>query len=57
MGNAIYYLPGRGGEITTGLGQRFIARDYDRKVAEIPICIAVQNGYTKLEMLISEAVG
>jgi hypothetical protein len=57
MSNTVYCLPGRGGEITTGLGQHFIARDFDRKVAEIQVCIAVLNGYNTLDILVSEAVG
>ena len=57
MNDTVYYLPGRGGEITIGQGQRIIARDFDRKVAEIQVCIAVLNGYTTLDMLVSEAVG
>ena len=28
MGNTVYYLPGRGGEITTGLGQGLLNREW-----------------------------
>lgn len=39
------------------LRQRLMARDFDRQVAEVQICIAVMNGYTALGILITEAVG
>ena len=38
------------------LGQRLMARDFDRQVAEGQIRIAVINGYTGLGTPITEAV-
>lgn len=39
------------------LGQRLMARDFDRQVAEFQIRIAVLNGYTALGIPVTEAVG
>tara|TARA_R110002073_G_scaffold159180_1_gene314408 strand:+ start:543 stop:1397 length:855 start_codon:yes stop_codon:yes gene_type:complete len=39
------------------LGQRLMARSFDRQVAEVHIRIAVMNGYTALGIPITEAVG
>ena len=39
------------------LGQRLMARDFDRKVAELQVRIAVLNGYTALDIPVTEAVG
>ena len=39
------------------LGQRLMARDFDRQVAEVRIRIAVMNGYTALGIPVTEAVG
>jgi len=39
------------------LGQRLMARDFDRQVGEIQIRIAVLNGYTALGMPVTEIVG
>ncbi|SDF46500.1 hypothetical protein SAMN04488567_0432 [Limimaricola pyoseonensis] len=39
------------------LGQSLMARDFDRQVAEIQICIAVLNGFTALGIPVTEAVG
>lgn len=39
------------------LGQRLMARDFDRQVAELQVRIAVLNGYTTLGIPITEAVG
>ncbi|MBL3559672.1 IS5 family transposase [Rhodovulum sulfidophilum] len=39
------------------LGQRLMARDFDRQVAEIQVRIAVLNGYTALGIPVTEAVG
>lgn len=39
------------------LGQRLMARDFDRQLAEVQIRIAVMNGYTALGIPITEAVG
>ena len=39
------------------LGQRLMARDFDRQVAELQVRIAVLNGYTALGMPVTEAVG
>jgi hypothetical protein len=39
------------------LGQRLMARDFYRQVAELQVRIAVLNGYTALGTLVTEAVG
>ena len=39
------------------LGQRLMARDFDRQVAELQIRIAVRNGYIALGIPVKEAVG
>jgi len=39
------------------LGQRLMARDFDRQVAELHVRIAVLNGYTALGIPVTEAVG
>jgi hypothetical protein len=39
------------------LGQRLMARDFDRQVAEFQVRIAVLNGYTALGIPVTEAVG
>lgn len=39
------------------LGQRLMARDFDRQVAELQVRIAVLNGYTALGIPGMEAVG
>ena len=39
------------------LGQRLMARDLDRQVAEVQVRIAVLNGYTALGIPVTEAVG
>lgn len=39
------------------LGQRLMARDFDRQVAEVQVRIAVMNGYTALGIPITEVVG
>ena len=39
------------------LGQRLMARDFDRQVAELQVRIAVLNGYTALGIPLTEAVG
>ena len=38
------------------LGQRLMARDFDRQVAELQVRIAVLNGYTALGIPVMEAV-
>ena len=38
------------------LGQRLMARDFDRQVAEVQIRIAVMNRYTALGIPVTEAV-
>ena len=38
------------------LGQRLMARDFDRQVAELQIRIAVLNGYTALGIPVTEPV-
>lgn len=38
-------------------GQRRLARDFDRQVAELQVGIAVLNGYTALGIPVTEAVG
>ena len=39
------------------LGQRLMAPDFDRQVAELQVRIAVPNGYTALGIPVTEAVG
>ncbi|QFT64396.1 hypothetical protein FIU91_15765 [Roseivivax sp. THAF30] len=39
------------------LGQGLMARDFDRRVAELHVRIAVLNGFTALGIPITEAVG
>ena len=39
------------------LGQRLMARDFDRQVAEVQIRIAVMNGYTVLGIPVTEVLG
>ncbi|CUH25373.1 hypothetical protein JSE7799_00693 [Jannaschia seosinensis] len=39
------------------LGQRLMARGFDRQVAEVQGRIAVMNGYTALGIPVPEAVG
>ena len=39
------------------MGQRLMARDFDRQVAEIQIRIAVLNRYTALGIPVTEPVG
>jgi hypothetical protein len=39
------------------LGQRLMARDFDRQVAELQVRIAVLNGYTALGIADTKAVG
>jgi hypothetical protein len=39
------------------LGQRLIARNFERQVAEVQVRIAVMNGYTALGIPVTEAVG
>jgi hypothetical protein len=39
------------------LGQRLMARDFDRQVAELQVRIAVLNGYTALGIPVTEAAG
>ncbi len=38
------------------LGQRLMARDFDRQVAEIQVRVANMNGYTALGIPVTEAV-
>ena len=39
------------------LGQRLVARDFDRQVAEFQVRVAVLNGVTPLGTPINEVVG
>jgi transposase len=39
------------------LGQRLMARDFDRQVAEVQVRIAIMNGYTALGIPVTKAVG
>lgn len=39
------------------LGQRLMARDFDRQVAEVQARLAVMNGYTALGIPVTETVG
>ena len=38
-------------------GQRLMARDFDRQVAEVQVRTAVMNGYTALGIPVTVAVG
>ena len=38
-------------------GQRFIARDFDRQVAEFQVRVAILNGFTALGKPVTEAMG
>ncbi|TMV09153.1 IS5/IS1182 family transposase, partial [Ruegeria sediminis] len=39
------------------LGQKLMARDFDRQVAELQVRIAVLNSYTALGTTVTEAMG
>jgi hypothetical protein len=39
------------------LGQRLMARNFERQVAEVQVRIAVMNGYTAIGIPVTEAVG
>lgn len=39
------------------LGQRLMARDFDRQVAEVQLRIAVMNGYTALGIPVTQIMG
>ena len=39
------------------LGQRLMARDFDREVAEAQVRIAILNGYTALGIPVTKAMG
>ena len=39
------------------LGQRLMARDFDRQVAEFQVRVAVLNGFTALGIPVTETVG
>jgi hypothetical protein len=39
------------------LGQRLMARDIDRQVADVQVRTAVLNGYTALGIPVTKAVG
>ena len=39
------------------LGQRLMARDFDRQVAEFQVRVAVLNGYTALGIPVTKVVG
>jgi hypothetical protein len=39
------------------LGQRLMARDFDRHVAEVQVRVAILNGYTTLGIPVTKAVG
>jgi len=38
-------------------GQRLMARDFDRQVAEFKVCVAILNGFTALGIPFTKAVG
>ena len=38
-------------------GQRLAARDFDRQVAELPVQVAVLNGFTAISIPVTGAVG
>ena len=39
------------------LGQRLMAREFDRQVAEFQVRVAVLNGYTVLGVPVTKALG
>ncbi len=39
------------------LGQRLMARDFDRQVAEVQVRIATKNGHTALGIAVTKTVG
>ena len=39
------------------LGQRLMARDFDRQIAELQVRIAVLNGYSALGIPVTKVVG
>jgi len=39
------------------LGQRLMARDFDRQVAEVQVRIAILNGYTARGIPVTKTVG
>ena len=39
------------------LGQRLMARDFNRQFAEVQVRIAILNGYTALGIPVTKAVG
>ena len=39
------------------LGQRHMARNFDQQVTEVQVRIAIMNGYTRLGIPVTEAVG
>jgi hypothetical protein len=39
------------------LGQRLSARDFERQVAEFQVRVAVPNGFTALDIPVTETVG
>jgi hypothetical protein len=39
------------------LGQRLMARDFDRQVAEVLVRVAILNGYTALGIPVTKSVG
>jgi hypothetical protein len=39
------------------LGQRLMARDFDRQIAEFHVCVAVLNGFTAFGIPVPEAAG
>ncbi len=39
------------------LGQRLMAQNFDRQVAEIQVRIAILNRYTALDIPVTESVG
>lgn len=39
------------------LGQRLMARDFDRQIAELHIRVVVLNGFTALGIPVTETVG
>jgi hypothetical protein len=39
------------------LGQRLMARDFDRQVAEVQVRVAILNGFTALSIPVTKVVG
>jgi hypothetical protein len=57
MSNTVYYLPGRGGEITTGLGQGLLDRGYSVTGCETRGAFLKLNFQQQLDAICSDLQG